>query len=48
MVTVLEASAVKPGWGQPEQGNPSVSPKEGQRQQKKEASQACLIALLLL
>lgn len=47
-VTVLEESAVKPGWGQPEQGNPSASPKKGQRQQKKEASQACLIALLLL
>lgn len=34
--------------GQPNQGNPSASHKKGPRQQKKEASQACLIALLLL
>lgn len=46
-ITLLE-SAVKPGRRQPKQGNPSASHKKGPRQQKKEASQACLIALLLL
>lgn len=47
-VTVLEESAVETGWGQPEWVNPSASPKKCQKQQKKEASQVCLIALLLL